>query len=128
MLQDYLMNLFKKLFGILLIIVLVCFLLIGCSPLTWTTIGNGGKMRVLYDLENQTKEQIDSICLSESISNKLNNDWIYYPMQDAETNVGIERYMFIQKMDSLETLFLVTKKQNESDKYRILKRITITDK
>ena len=85
-------------------------------------------MRVLYDLENQTKEQIDSICLSESISNKLNNDWIYYPMQDAETNVGIERYMFIQKMDSLETLFLVTKKQNESDKYRILKRITITDK
>ena len=128
MLQDYLMNLFKKLFWILLIIGLVCFLLISCSPLTWTTIGNGGKMRVLYDLENQTKEQIDSICLSESISNKLNNDWIYYPMQDAETNVGIERYMFIQKMDSLETLFLVTKKQNESDKYRILKRITITDK
>ena len=124
MLQDYLMNLFKKLFWILLIIGLVCFLLISCSPLTWTTIGNGGKMRVLYDLENQTKEQIDSICLSESISNKLNNDWIYYPMQDAETNVGIERYMFIQKMDSLETLFLVTKKQNESDKYRILKRIT----
>lgn len=126
MLQDYLMNLFKKLFGIILIVILAL-VLIGCSPMSWTTIGNGGRMRIEYDLSNQTKHQIDSICLVESISNNIKKDWLYLPMQDGETNLGVEKYMFIEKMDSLETLFLITKKVNEHDNYGIMKRITIND-
>lgn len=117
-------NFLKKLFDII-VILSITLILIGCSPMKWTTLGHGGRMRIDYDLSNQTKEQIDSICLSESISSNLKKHWSYLPFQDEETEKKYEKYMYIQKMDSLEILFLITKEKNDkSNDYNIVKRTT----
>ncbi len=96
---------------------------LSCSSIRWTTLGNGGRMKIVYDLNNLQKHQIDSICNNDSISNKFVRNWLFLPLVESESGDKIEKYMYIKRLDSLEILYVVTKNKSE-ETYGIIKRIT----
>lgn len=105
----------KKLFYIFFLSIVI----ISCSPISWSLIGNGNIMKNSYD-DIFSEYQFDSICVHDSLPIDLNL-WLSVPMKDYEDNMQILKYMYIKKMDSLEIIYIINK---QDDKYNISKRIT----
>ena len=94
-------------------------LVISCSPVSWMKIGNGNNMKNSFNNEF-TKDQFDSICIVDKLPNNLKK-WDSLPLIDGENRSRAVKYMFIQRMDSLEVLYILKKINN---KYKLNKRIT----
>jgi len=78
-------------------------------------------MKNLYEREF-TQKQFDSICIADTLSPKLDRDWIQLMVRDYETREPIEAYMFIKSLGSDECIYRVVKQKNS--KYKISKRIS----
>ena len=104
---------------IIYVLGLLFFLLFSCAPIHWATIGNGENMKVEFS-DNYTKYQFNSVCNVKKISSDL-SDWVSLPLMDKETKSKNYKYMYIQKMDSLEIVYILF---IDNDKYNLNKRLT----
>jgi len=67
-----------------------------------------------------TKEQFDSICRADRISNNLNN-WHLFASKDGETKEIIVEYLYIKYANKTEYVYRLIK--NNDNNYKITKRI-----
>ena len=105
----------KKLFYIFIL-----FIFLSCgSSYNWYKIGNGDNMRNEYELY-LSEYQFDSMCVVEGLPNDFDK-WLSMPFADYETKVPLYRYMYINRMDSFEVIYIITK---YGDNYELIKRIT----
>lgn len=68
-----------------------------------------------------TRAQLDSMCIADTLSNDLGEDWLSTLFVDYETNEVIYRYLFIKESNaSAETTYVVTPRDTM---YKISRRI-----
>ena len=72
-----------------------------------------------------TLQYVDTLCMNESIPNMMNL-WINTSYKTYEGNLVI-KHMFIKKMDSLQTVYIMTI-DSIKNKARFIKRITFNKK
>lgn len=90
---------FKK--ALTIIIVLFLLLMVDCcKPTKQITQTN-------IDYQEYSIEKLDSICLSDSISNELNL-WHRIDLKDYETNLLLTKYMYIKILnDSCNLIYII---------------------
>lgn len=69
---------------------------------------------------NFTRQQFDSICRADKISNNL-NEWYIFSSRDAETKEPLAEYMFIKDLGLNECIYRLIK--NDDGTYHITKRV-----
>lgn len=70
-----------------------------------------GSIQNMYQTTHEYKQyQLDSMCVADNLPNNL-DQWIKRTYQDYETNVYIDRYIYIKEInDSYEMVYIVTQK------------------
>lgn len=100
------------------IISLIICLLISCGTTkkySWETIKNSADFEVCRDTLNRT--QLDSICISNNISNNL-NDWSLMMHYNSKNDV-LTQYLYttdseVYTITKSDTLFIFTKRTNKT--------------
>ena len=110
---------------VILLSLILSFSSIGCKTTENNIIDNTEQINYGMSMYNAferefTKQQFDSICQADRISNNLNT-WHQFATRDADTREIIVEYLYIKYLNNIEYIYRLLK--NNDNNYKITKRI-----